>query len=421
MAFGIRGAAGLLGSMTQQDDQEQGLGLLPGMFGRKKPPYGTPPFMPESDVRLPQSEAGTDTSMPTKPTSFWNGGDKFTLRDGAAGALAAIGDGLARDEGIQPTGLAGLSNRRLTALGNAPRLSTGQVSSAQIPPSGHAPALDGPWSAFDPSAEGASPSYSPPDPRDAPRLPGSEPREKKLSYWQGGDKMGTWDAIAGVAAVLGDALAPQSGMGGGSVAMLSKGRQAQLASIAAAQKAEKIAGAMRKLGYSDDEVTLAMTDTDSIGSNFNTRLGTRVVAPGSSIVTGSANGQQVTHSQPNGWDAYAAAQGLRPGTPGYKQALQDYVLRGNGPTAFDYDTQLDDHRTGNDLRLEGQRQGNRMRVRQTPTYRDTHAPPPRIGAPAGRAGAANAPRMPKVAEGPNGQKLYLRNGRWEDAQGRPIQ
>lgn len=29
-----------------------------------------------------------------KPRSFWQGGDKFTVRDGIAGALAAIGDGL---------------------------------------------------------------------------------------------------------------------------------------------------------------------------------------------------------------------------------------------------------------------------------------------------------------------------------------
>lgn len=81
---------------------------------------------------------------------------------------------------------------------------------------------------------------------------------------------------------------------------------------------------------------------------------------------------------------YAAAQGLEPGTPEYFSAVEDYVLRGNGPTAFSFDKALDDHRTGNRLKLEGVRQGNRVslegvkqgnrvKLRGIPTYRDTHS------------------------------------------------
>ncbi len=95
--------------------------------------------------------------------------------------------------------------------------------------------------------------------------------------------------------------------------------------------------------------------------------------------TGTANVVYDGHSDA---EDYAAALGLDPSTPEYGKAVQDYVLRGNGPTAFDYDRQL-----------EGVRQGNRVALRQMPTYGQTH---PRPSAP--RAGGG-APRVPNTLAG----------------------
>jgi hypothetical protein len=75
---------------------------------------------------------------------------------------------------------------------------------------------------------------------------------------------------------------------------------------------------------------------------------------------------------------YARGLGLDPGTAGYNSAQQDYVLRGNGPTAY-----------GNDLGLEAVRQQNRMQLHTTPTYAQTH-PRPSSG---GRGGATHPPTL----------------------------
>jgi hypothetical protein len=154
---------------------------------------------------------------------------------------------------------------------------------------------------------------------------------------------------------------------------------------------------------------------------------------------------------------YAAAQGFEPGTPEYTNAAQDFILRGNGRSAMEYDQQLDDTRTDNRVRLEGVQQDDRMGleqsrqagrtglegmrqrgrmglegarqgdriglegIRQTnrmglhgaPTYRDTHGLPPRQG---GGRGS-----MPS-ATGANGQKIHYDagQGKWIDQNGRPV-
>jgi hypothetical protein len=202
-----------------------------------------------------------------------------------------------------------------------------------------------------------------------------------------------------------------------------------------ARQRSQLGMALHNLGYGDDQIMVALSDPGSLGRNFNERLGTRVVAPGSSIVTGGPAGQQAAYSQPNAWEAYAKAQGLRPGTADYNTALQDYILRSNGPTAFGYDTELDDHRTANDRRIEADRQagrvglerlrqqgrigledarqGNRVTTRQTPSYRDLH---PR---PAGTPRGASAPRVPTATDD-RGNTIYYRNGQWVDAQGRGV-
>lgn len=77
---------------------------------------------------------------------------------------------------------------------------------------------------------------------------------------------------------------------------------------------------------------------------------------------------QTIYDGPEDFEEYAAKLGLEPGTEGYFRAVEDYVLKANGPSAYERDLELDDHRTGNDERLEGVRYGNRLgleRVRQS--------------------------------------------------------
>jgi len=69
---------------------------------------------------------------------------------------------------------------------------------------------------------------------------------------------------------------------------------------------------------------------------------------------------------------YAASLGLKPGTPDFNTAMQDYVLRANGPTAYGYDVDLEGVRQENREGLEGVRQRNRLSLRQTPTYGQLH-------------------------------------------------
>lgn len=112
------------------------------------------------------------------------------------------------------------------------------------------------------------------------------------------------------------------------------------------------------------------------------------------------------------FEEYASTLGYEPGTKEYFKAVEDYVMRGEGPSAFDRKTGLDDHRTANDrslegyrygnrLGLEGVRQGNRMTTRQSPTYRDAHP-----GAAGGRGSAR------PTATGPNGQKVEYDGKSW---------
>jgi len=138
---------------------------------------------------------------------------------------------------------------------------------------------------------------------------------------------------------------------------------------------------------------------------------------------------------------YVAALELEQGTPEADRALQDYVLRGNGPTALE-----------GDLALEGARYGHRRDLKGVPTYRDRNPRPPgslgggtrttgnvyapilakvargeplsggeqrvldmynRGGKGRGRSKAATgAPGDGATATGPNGKKIVLRGGRW---------
>lgn len=134
-----------------------------------------------------------------------------------------------------------------------------------------------------------------------------------------------------------------------------------------------------------------------------------------------ATGQsQVIYDGQEDFETYAGQLGLQPGTDDYFKAVEDYVLRSSGPTAHDRDLALEDERFGNRqvleglrqqnrLGLEGVKQGNRTTLRQTPTYRDRHGPPPR------RSG-----NVAPTATGPNGQKISWNGKAWVDQQGRPV-
>ena len=118
---------------------------------------------------------------------------------------------------------------------------------------------------------------------------------------------------------------------------------------------------------------------------------------------------------PEDFETYAETMGLEPGTREYFDAVEDYVLKSDGPSAYQRDLGRDDYRTGNRVKLEGVRQDNRMGLedvrqnnrvttRALPTYRDTH---PRV---AGGGGSARP-----TATGPNGQKVEWNGSAWVPA------
>ena len=118
------------------------------------------------------------------------------------------------------------------------------------------------------------------------------------------------------------------------------------------------------------------------------------------------------------FETYAASQGAEPGTQEYFDLVQDYVLKGDGPTAYQHDRGLDDYRTGNRIKVEGVRQSNRLGLegerqqhrvttRSLPTYRDTH---PR----AAGGGGGKIPRVSTPGEAmklPSGTQFMLPDGR----------
>ena len=85
----------------------------------------------------------------------------------------------------------------------------------------------------------------------------------------------------------------------------------------------------------------------------------------------------LVYDAPEDWQTYASGQGYEAGSEDYFKAAQDYVLRGNGPTAFQYDRDLEMIREAKAKSLEAARQANREKLRGLPTYRDKHAPPAR--------------------------------------------
>ncbi|MCP6503188.1 hypothetical protein NL484_27365, partial [Klebsiella pneumoniae] len=66
------------------------------------------------------------------------------------------------------------------------------------------------------------------------------------------------------------------------------------------------------------------------------------------------------YQAPQDFEDYAATLGAEPGTEEYRRLVEDYVLRGSGPTATDNYNTREEWRQDNRIELEGERQGNRQ-------------------------------------------------------------
>lgn len=235
-------------------------------------------------------------------------------------------------------------------------------------------------------------------------LPAGVPAGKpKPSFFGEG---GTGRAIVGS---LGDALAGISGGPPIYAQAMAEKRRAQNEQLAqAAQWAHQAQVKAEDRAYEDSKPQYFSAGNDRV--MFDPNTGT----------------SKTVYDGPEAFQTYAGVFG-QDGTPEYRTAAQDYVLRGNGPTAAQYDEQLEDARQENRVSLEGVRQGGRVSLegmrasnqaamRAAPTYRDLH---PRAAAPARGGGVGGgrvtmagtiAPLIAKVARGeqltPGEQQAY---------------
>ncbi len=110
---------------------------------------------------------------------------------------------------------------------------------------------------------------------------------------------------------------------------------------------------------------------------------------------------QVLYDAPEDFQLYADQMGFEPGTEEYNDAMADYVLRTAGPTANDGRQFLENLRQQNRLSMEGERQKNRMQLRQTPTYLQANPRPSGGSRGSGKPTIAGvmAPIYAKIAAG----------------------
>lgn len=237
--------------------------------------------------------------------------------------------------------------------------------------------------------------------------------ERPKSFWQGGQKLGGRDILSGLLAVIGDSLVQQGGGKGSAVDGLLGARTKGISAYEEAMKAYKRRQQVASLpGMTARELLAFDADPKAWGGHMADALSTHHAAanvnPGEQRVFGNPNAGGRLYQAPTAAEQYAASLGNAPRTKGYNTALQDYVLRGSGPTAYGYDAALDDRRTANDISLEGVRQANRLGLRRTPTYRDSNPPPPRTGNPPRR-------KATPTATGPNGEKIMWNGKSWVPA------
>jgi hypothetical protein len=112
-----------------------------------------------------------------------------------------------------------------------------------------------------------------------------------------------------------------------------------------------------------------------------------------------ASGKVTTvYDAPEEYETYAKALGYEPGSPEYRGALTDYVLRGYGPTAAGVRTDLQSQRLEGQAGLEAMRQRNRLALKRTPGARPQGNAVGTVGAPR-TTGNVYAPILAKVARG----------------------
>ena len=103
MAMGFKPPRLFGGLMPTQQEEEDPYGAMMGRVGAPTMPTGQPPAQEQAD----------------RPASFWNGGSKFGVRDGIAGALAVIGDAFAQQGGGQGGSVSMLTEGRAAQLAQA--------------------------------------------------------------------------------------------------------------------------------------------------------------------------------------------------------------------------------------------------------------------------------------------------------------
>lgn len=129
-------------------------------------------------------------------------------------------------------------------------------------------------------------------------------------------------------------------------------------------------------------------------------------------------------------EQYADSLGLQRGTPQWANAAKDYVLKGNGPTAFGFDQQLQDARLRqsdtNNLRSTSTSRENNIRT--TSTSRDnnvrsteTSRAVAEIRGRRGRGGRVSGGNQARAVDPATGRAAILKGGVWVDEKtGRPL-
>ena len=245
-------------------------------------------------------------------------------------------------------------------------------------------------------------------------IPPATPHKKFFTH----DGTGTGNLIAGI---IGDALAGAAGQPGMYARTMEQRRQEQSAF-------ER--GEVQYQRRRADDLTDRATEANK--PQFFSGNEDRVMFDPTTGTT------RTLYDAPTPAQNYATTLGYAPGTPTYSKAIEDYVLRSNGPTAFQGRDALQTERYGMMGQLQAPRLAtsrrntdartnasiaNNMRTTaatqrgQTMTDSRTRGSAAYQGLGGKRGGGA-----PAVATGPNGHQIVVRNGRWVDAQtGQPVQ
>lgn len=224
----------------------------------------------------------------------------------------------------------------------------GARSVASAPPSGNAPANDGPATGIDGLDNMAALGATPPTAFADPTKDGVNGTIHP-SFFQHG---GLGRKIAGV---LGDGLMDYAAANGDPMATMrlrqrgaDQDAQRQLA-LWQAQENVRRQQQLQDRDYEDDQKPRYFSSAPGVDYNR---------------YDPSSGQTQNLYQSPTAAQDYAASFG-DPGSAGYNNALNNFYLKSWSPDAINAREQYDDHRTG-----------NKIDVRQSPTYRDTHSAPP---------------------------------------------